>query len=239
MPCGGEREAFLAADWNAQMVEHVARHPRLRDRSIFIGDPEDMVDAPLGPGLPSIPEWTREHFAFAGYVTAFSPEEIADRDALRAELGWGPDETVCVVAAGGSAVGAHLLERAAAAQPLLPDVRMVLVGGPRVDLGAREGIETHGYVHKLYRQLAACDVAICHGGLSTTMELTAAGRPFLFFPLRDHFEQNHHVAHRLARHRAGRRMDYATDGAHEIALALEAELARAPGYRPVAAQGAA
>jgi len=27
MPEGGEREAFLATDWNAQMVEHVARNP--------------------------------------------------------------------------------------------------------------------------------------------------------------------------------------------------------------------
>jgi pimeloyl-ACP methyl ester carboxylesterase len=239
MPCGGEREAFLAADWNAQMVEHVARHPRLRDRSIFIGDPEDMVDAPLGPGLPSIPEWTRERFDFAGYVTAFSPEEIADRDALRAELGWEPDQTVCVVAAGGSAVGVHLLERAAEAQPLVPELRMVLVGGPRVDLGARKDVETHGYVHKLYRQLAACDIAICHGGLSTTMELTAAGRPFLFFPLRDHFEQNRHVAHRLARHGAGRRMDYAAAGPAEIAAALREELARAPRYQPVRDGGAA
>jgi pimeloyl-ACP methyl ester carboxylesterase/UDP:flavonoid glycosyltransferase YjiC (YdhE family) len=239
MPAGGEREAFLAADWNAQMVEHVARHPRLRDRSIFIGDPEDVVDAPLGPGLPGIAEWTREHFAFAGYVTAFSAAEIADRAALRAELGWGPDETVCVVAAGGSAAGVHLLERAAAAQPLLPGLRMIVVGGPRVELGARDGIETHGYVHRLYRRLAACDVAICHGGLSTTMELTAAGRPFLFFPLRDHFEQNGHVAHRLARHGAGRRMDYAESGPEAIAAAVQAELARAPRYQPVSTGGAA
>ena len=34
----GEHEQFLAADYNAQMVEHIARHPRLRDLSIFIGD---------------------------------------------------------------------------------------------------------------------------------------------------------------------------------------------------------
>ena len=48
------------------------------------------------------------------------------------------------------------------------------------------------------------------GGLSTTMDLTACRRPFLYFPLRNHFEQNIHVAHRLDRYRAGRRMDYAT-----------------------------
>ena len=58
MADGGEREAFLTADYNAEMVEHVARYPRLRDRSVFVGDPEDLVGDPLGPGLPSIRDWT-------------------------------------------------------------------------------------------------------------------------------------------------------------------------------------
>ena len=117
MPGGGEREAFLAADTNAQMVEHVARHPRLRDRSIFIGDPDDIVPEPLGPGLPTIREWTEERFRFSGYVTGFDPAEIADRDALRAEFGYQPGEQVCLVTPGGSGAGIDLLQRAAAAFP--------------------------------------------------------------------------------------------------------------------------
>ena len=243
MAAGGEREAFLAADWNAQMVEHIARSPSLRDVSIFIGDPEDLVDEPLGPGLPSIPAWTNERFAFPGYITAF--DEIGDRAALRAELGYRPDERVCVVSAGGSAAGVHLLQRVAAALPeakrLVPSLRMVLVAGPRIDpslFPQRDGLEVHGYVHELHRHLATCDVAIAHGGLSTTMELTAAGRPFLFFPLENHFEQNGHVAHRLARHGAGRRMSYETDGPSEIAAAIAAELKRTPSYRAVTPGGA-
>jgi UDP:flavonoid glycosyltransferase YjiC (YdhE family) len=242
---GGEREAFLAADHNAQMVEHVARHPWVRDRSVFIGDPDDLVDAPLGPGLPRIREWTERHFRFAGYITGFDPAEIADRAALRAELGWADDETVCVVAAGGSGVGGRLLERVVAAYPdakeRVPSLRMVVVAGPRIDAGslAHDGVETHGYVHRLYRHLAACDVAVSHGGLSTTMELTAAGRPFLYFPLRGHFEQSHHVAHRLARHGAGRRMSYADDGPGDIAAAIAEELERPRRYRAVPADGAA
>jgi pimeloyl-ACP methyl ester carboxylesterase/spore coat polysaccharide biosynthesis predicted glycosyltransferase SpsG len=243
---GDEREAFLAADHNAQMVEHVARNPRLRDRSIFIGDRDDIVAGRLGPALPSIRDWTERHFEFAGYVTGFEPEEIADRDGLRAELGYGPDEKVCVVAPGGSGVGVHLLQRVVeafpAAKALVPALRMVVVAGPRIDpelFPHSEGLEAHGYVHRLYRQLAACDVAITHGGLSTTMELTAAGRPFLTFPLRDHFEQNHHVAHRLARHGAGRRMSYADDGPDAIAAAIAEEIDRVPAYRPVARDGAA
>jgi hypothetical protein len=42
------------------------------------------------------------------------------------------------------------------------------------------------------------------------MELTASRRPFLYFPLRHHFEQNLHVRHRLERYRAERCMDYQT-----------------------------
>ncbi len=88
MPEGGEREAFLAADTNAQMVEHIARNPRLRDRAIFIGDPEDIVSERLGPELPTIREWTTEHLDFAGYITGFGEEEISDTGcaARRARL---------------------------------------------------------------------------------------------------------------------------------------------------------
>jgi UDP:flavonoid glycosyltransferase YjiC (YdhE family) len=245
MPTGGEYEEFLAADYNAQMVDHVARNPRVRDRSIFIGDADDIVPGRLGPDLPSIRDWTEAHFRFAGYVTGFDHAEIADRDALRAELGYGPEEKICVVAAGGSAVGIHLLRRVAAAFPeakrLVPELRMIVVGGPRIDPGSLphgDGLETHGYVHRLYRQLAACDLAIAHGGLSTTMELTTAGRPFLFFPLRGHFEQNYHVAHRLARHKAGRRMEYDSDGPAEIAAAIAEEIGRQPRFRAVGDDGA-
>ena len=39
MPAGGEREAFLTADYNAEMIEHVERFPRIRDRAIFVGEP--------------------------------------------------------------------------------------------------------------------------------------------------------------------------------------------------------
>jgi pimeloyl-ACP methyl ester carboxylesterase len=37
MADGGEREAFLTADYNAEMIEHIARFPRVRDRALFVG----------------------------------------------------------------------------------------------------------------------------------------------------------------------------------------------------------
>jgi hypothetical protein len=66
MPDGGDREAFLAADYNAEMIEHIARYPRIRDRAILVGDPEDIVADAFGPDLPPIRVWTEALFGFAG-----------------------------------------------------------------------------------------------------------------------------------------------------------------------------
>ena len=110
------------------MIEQRARYRRLRDRSIFVGDPDDIVPDSFGPDLPAIREWTEANFEFAGYVTGFDPAELADREALRAELGYRPDERVCIVTVGGSGVGEHLLRRVVDAVPparrLVDDLRV-------------------------------------------------------------------------------------------------------------------
>ena len=43
MPEGGEHEAYLTADYNAEMIEHIARYPHVRDAAIFVGEPDDIV----------------------------------------------------------------------------------------------------------------------------------------------------------------------------------------------------
>jgi len=239
---GGDREAFLTADYNAEMIEHIARFPRLRDRAIFVGSPADIVPETFGPELPAIRDWTERHYDFAGYVTGFDPRTLGDR----AELGYRDDERVCVVSVGGSGVGADLLRRVIAAYPAakerVPDLRMIVVAGPRIDpasLPQHHGLEIRPYVPDLYRHLAACDLAVVQGGLTTAMELTASRRPFLYFPLRHHFEQNFHVRHRLQRYRAGRCMDFEHDGPEEIAAAIGEEIGREVDYLPVETDGAA
>ena len=117
MPENGEREASVTADYNAEMVEHVREHPEIRDRAIFVGNPDDIVGERLGPGLPGIREWTERNFDFTGYVTGFDQTELGDRERLRAELGYRPHERVCLVTVGGSGVGADLLRRVMAAFP--------------------------------------------------------------------------------------------------------------------------
>ncbi len=241
MPDGGEREALLTADYNAEMIEHIARYPRIRDRAIFVGDPGDIVPDTFGPGLPPIRDWTEQHYDFAGYITGFDSCQLGDRETL----GYRDDELICIVTVGGSGVGGHLLRRVIAAFPeakaRVPDLRMIVVAGPRIDpdsLPAAEGLEIRPYVPDLYRHLAACDLAVVQGGLTTAMELTANQRPFVYFPLRHHFEQNLHVRHRLERYRAGRCMDFETAGPADIAAAIASETRRKVDYLPVATQGA-
>ncbi len=246
MPDGGAAEAALTTDYNAEMIEQRARFRRIRDRSIFVGNPDDIVPDAFGAGLPAIRSWTEENFDFAGYVTGFDPAAFADRGKLRAELGYRPDERVCVVTVGGTNVGEALLRKVIAAHPQVSaqvdGLRTVVVAGPRVDvdsLPVHQGLEVRGYVPELYKHLAACDVAVVQGGLTTCMELTASRRPFLYFPLAHHFEQNFHVRHRLDRHRAGRYMNYATDSSEDIATAIEKEFGAPADYRPVETDGAA
>ena len=215
MDDGGDHERHLTSDYNAEMIEHIARYPRVRDQALFVGNRDDVIADSFGTDLPQIGDWTEQHFDFVGYVQGFDPAEFRDRERLRHELGYREDERVCIVTVGGSGVGADLLRRVTAAFPAakqrVPNLRMVAVCGPRIDpasLAPQEGLEVRPYVHNLYRHLAACDLAVVQGGLTTSMELTANGRPFLYFPLRHHFEQNFHVHHRLCRYGSGRRMDF-------------------------------
>jgi pimeloyl-ACP methyl ester carboxylesterase/predicted glycosyltransferase len=247
MPDGGDRELALTADYNAEMIEQRARFRWVRDRSVFVGDPDDIVPDDLGPGLPPVRVWTEDNFAFAGYVNGIDPVTDDERTALRAELGYGDDERVCLVTVGGSGVGEALLRRVLDAVPAarraVAGLRFVVVAGPRIDprsLPQPDGADVRGYVPDLYRHLAACDMAVAQGGLTTCMELTANRRPFVYVPLRHHFEQNTHVRHRLERYGAGRRLDYdAACDPDALAAAIAGEIDRRVDYRPVATDGPA
>ena len=246
MPDGGEREAFLTTDYNAEMIEHIDRYPWIRDRAIFVGNDDDIVPDTFGGNLPPIRDWTTEHFSYSGYITGFIPPGPDEVAPLRAQLGYRDDELVCVVAVGGSGVGQSLIEMAVAAYPLAkktaPELRMIVVTGPRIDPAAfpqHPGLELRGYVHRLYQHLCVCDLAIVQGGLTTTMELTAAKRPFLYFPLGHHFEQNFHVRYRLDRYDAGHCMDYAATDPDLMAAQITELSGQPVSYRDVETDGAA
>jgi pimeloyl-ACP methyl ester carboxylesterase/predicted glycosyltransferase len=240
------REAFLTSDYNAYDIELVERFPYVRDVALFVGERADVVPRNFGPELPYIPDWVERHFDFTGYVLPFDPADHTDTERLRRELGLPAAKPLVVAAVGGSAVGLPLLRLIASAFAELrrdvPDAELLLVCGPRIDplaVEPVEGMRAVGYVHDLFRTLACCDLAVVQGGLTTTMELVANRRPFISIPLRGHFEQNHHVAHRLRRYGAPEPTHY--DGLTPATLAAQMRdrLGAAVDYLPVEAGGAA
>ena len=243
---GSAREAFLTADYNQEEIEQVERFPYLRDRALFIGEPDDIVPDCFGPGLPKIRDWTESHFEFTGYVRYFDPSSLDDRAALRERFGFAADERVAVAAVGGTRTGSSLLRRIVEAYPLAreltPDLRLVVVCGPRIDpssLPRIQGVDYLGYVDRLHEMFAAADLALVQGGLSTTMELVALQRPFLFFPLKQHFEQQRHVAYRLTCYGVPEwaQLQY-DEGPEAIARGVKRALEEPTPYRPVKAGGA-
>ncbi len=246
MPDNGAREAFLTSDYNAEMIGHVEDHPNLRDRAIFVGNPADIIPHSFGTDLPEMRDWVPKHFDFCGYILGQHPNGFGERAELREKFGYQDGEKVCVVTVGGSGVGGNLIRRILEAYPMakaaIPELRMIVVTGPRLDPAAfkfPEGVEVRRFVPDLDRHLAACDLALVQGGLTTSMESAAAGTPFLYFPLKNHFEQNFHVAYRLDQYNAGRRMIYEECNPDSIAQAMVEELAHPKAFKPVESGGAA
>jgi pimeloyl-ACP methyl ester carboxylesterase/predicted glycosyltransferase len=245
MEDANERERFLCADRNADEIAHVERYPWIRDRALFVGNPQDVPDLPFGPGLPVIREWAQRNFAFTGYALPFDPRALADTDALRVRHGYRSDEKLVIAAVGGTAVGAPLLQKIARAFPLmkrqLPELRMVLVAGPRVSaetFPSAPGLEVRPYVHNLFEHLACSDLALVQGGLSTCMELVATGKRFLSFPLERHFEQCIHVRHRLRNYCADCSVQFKGLGAAGLADKALQAMGTPVGYRAVETDGA-
>lgn len=247
LPVGDDaRERELTADYNAEMIEHRERYPYLRDASIFIGAPAELPDASFGPGLPRVREWTSKWFDTVPYVVPFDATAYQDPERLRRELGYGNGYPLLAAAVEGTAVGLPLLSLVAEAYGVLrkqePDARMVMVTGPRIDpqaLPDLPGLHKYGYLEGAFAHLAAADTAVVQGGLSTTMELVAARRPFVYFPLAQHWEQQHFVGHRLDHYRAGTRMAYAGTSPERLAEAMLRTMRTTPRYRPVPTDGAA
>jgi predicted glycosyltransferase len=219
--------------------------PTHEDLALFIGEPEDVADKPFGFLLPNRREYARRHYRFVGYTFPFDPADYADKEKVRSALGYDEGGPLIVCAVGGTAIGDELLHLCAASYPRIQervgDVRMVLVCGPRIDpsaVRAPSGVEVRGYVPRLYEHFAACDVAVVQGGGTTTLELTALRRPFIYFPLEGHFEQNLVVAKRLRRHGAGERMLYSETTPEMLTETVVGLLGREVSWPPIPTDGA-
>ncbi|OGF59676.1 MAG: hypothetical protein A2Y62_08165 [Candidatus Fischerbacteria bacterium RBG_13_37_8] len=200
--------------WNRQWAKTRDRYDGKQHVALFIGELEDIPDISLGFMLPNRRELAKQICKFVGYVFPFNPGDYVDRNEVRSKLGYG-EEPLIICAVGGTSIGKELLELCIKAHPLVklrvPHLRMVLVCGPRISpdtLQVPQGVEVKRYVPALYEHFAACDLAVVQAGGTATLELTALRRPFIYFPLEGHFEQEVFVAGRLARHQAGIKMKY-------------------------------
>lgn len=237
-------------------VEKLAVHMRNRSwagltarldpqiKHFFVGEPEDIVDRPFGWRLPNRREFAEEHYRFLGFIIPFDPDEYADNSGMKTRLGYG-QAPLLICATGGTCAGKELLELCGKAYVLLkeeiPDLRMVCVCGElfgydRPALPA--DVELHSFIPDLYQHYAACDMAVVVGGGTTTVELTALRRPFIFFPLENQFDQQLYVAERLSRHRAGIRMKYDGTTPESLAAAILANIGREVDYTRIPADGA-
>ena len=214
----------------------------VHDRALFIGEEEDVPDKPFGALLPGRREWARALCEFVGYVLPFDPADLQDRSTIRARLGYGEGPLI-VCSIGGTAIGKEFLnicgQSFAHLEQRLDSLRMLLVCGPRLaaeELEVPNGVEIHGYVPDLYEHFAASDLAIVQGGGTTTLELTALKRPFIFFPIEGHFEQAQ-VARRLERHKAGVRMNLSETSPQDLADQVLATLQAGGSFAPIPVDG--
>jgi hypothetical protein len=211
--------------------------------AIFIGETDDIPSKPFGLALGGRRTHARDHYDVVGHVVGFEPEVYVDRGAWRRQLGYG-EEPLIVCAVGGTAIGRDLLELCGKAFPRLreqlPDAHLVLVCGPRLapaSLRVPPDVTVLGYVPRLYEHYACCDVAVVQCGASSTTELAALRRPFVYFPIEGHFEQEV-VARRLARYGAGRRMSLTQTTPAQLAAAIAQEYGRVAAWDRMPLDGA-
>ncbi len=216
---------------------------RANRESIFIGEPEDIPDRRFGFLLPNRREYAIKHFTFIGYVIRFDPGDYSDRKKVREMLGY-DDNPLIICGIGGTSIGRNLLELCNNTYPVLKSkdnsLRMILVTGPRLDLtdfSPAEGVEIRGFVPDLFKHFAACDLAIVQGGFSSTLELTSLRRPFIYFPIEGHSEQEY-VAKRLDRHKAGIRMNYSETTPDVLANQILIHMAKPANYHTLNTNGA-
>jgi len=165
------------------------------DLALFVGEPEDVPDESFGFRLPNRRAMAKATYTFIGYVFPFDAHGFADKAAMKAKLGYGK-EPLLICSLGGTAIGRELLELCGKAYMIakkkIPALHAVFVTGPRLPVDSvslPEGAEVKGFIPKLYEHFAACDLAIVQGGATSTFELTALRRPFIYFPIEGHCEQ--------------------------------------------------
>lgn len=228
--------------WNFAWVTG-NRTPWVEDLSLFVGNAEDIADKSYGLFLPNARKHAEKHYKFLGNILAFNPQDYNNSVEMKSRLGYGAGPLI-ICSVGGTAIGVDLLNLCSRTYRILkekvPKLQMVLIAGPRIDpksIMVTEGIQIKGYVPKLYEHLAACDLAIVQGGGTTTTELVALNKNFLYFPLEEHFEQKL-VSYKLARIGAGVKMVFSETDEITLSKAVLENLGKSVDYQNIKIDGA-
>ena len=229
---------------NRLWTKLITHKPKLCDKSIFIGELEDIQNKKFGWLLPNRRSLAEKYFDFVGYILTFDPKEYLDKEKIRNELGYNKNPLV-ICSIGGTSAGKELLDLSLETVPIIrkeiPDFQMLMVLGPELPrdyVNSIEGVTVTGYLPNLYQHLAASDLAIVTGGGTITLELTALQKPFLYFPLENHFEQEIAVAQRCKRHNAGIKMNYSKTTPELLARTVIENLGEKVQYINIPTEGA-
>jgi UDP:flavonoid glycosyltransferase YjiC (YdhE family) len=174
----------------------------------FVGEIDDLEDRVTNKGVIDVKEAVKDSIIFLGNIIRFDPETYKNSRQIREKLGY-KSSPLIVCSVGGSNVGLSLLKLCLESYKILekkvPGLQMALVCGPRInpsELDIPKGVVAHGYVSNLIEHFAACDLGIIQLGLSSSMELIALQKPFIYFPIPQHFEQDD-MANRFRRRGVG------------------------------------
>ena len=228
--------------WSESMMMYLDK--TFAENYIMVGLPEDIADVPFGKSGMTRRELAKKVMDFVGYIINFDPKDYLDQKRWKDKLGYGLGPLViCTI--GGTAAGRDLLDLCGKSYPILkrdlPDLRMVLVCGPRLPtnaIKAPEGVEVMGYVPRLYEHMAAADMVVTAGGGTTTLGLTALKRPFLYFPFEHHCEQMNDVTNRVQRQRAGVMMRFPQTSPEILAQRIKENIGKKVDYSEVPLDGA-
>ncbi|MFC2145127.1 glycosyltransferase [Actinomycetota bacterium] len=210
--------------------------------ALFVGELKDVPVKRFSIIAPNRREYARKYYNFLGYILPFNPDEYNDKKRIRKKLGY-DNKPLVICSIGGTSIGKELLELCAEAYPMvkekIPDLHMVLVCGPRLpieSLNIPKDMDIRQFVPDLFEHFAASDLAVVQGGGSTTLELTALKKPFIYFPLVGHTEQEN-ISLRLQSYRAGIRMSYVDTDAKMLAGAIIKNISTNVNYKDIPLNG--
>ena len=229
---------------NRLWTKVITNKPKVCDKTIFVGEVEDVQDKSFGFLLPNRRKIAEKYFDFAGYILNFDPKDYMNKEEIREKLGYG-NNPLALCSIGGTSAGKELLDLVIKAVPIvkneIPKFQMLFVLGPDVPLNYLkpiDGVTVTGYLPTLYKHLSAVDLAVVTGGGTITLELTALQKPFLYFPLENHFEQEIAVAQRCERHNAGIKMRFSKTTPRILAEKIVDNLGKEVHYAKIPVDGA-